>query len=404
MRTFISILLSASLILTPYHINNCQHILSTLPDTFTSVSANISTENSSINIAAPSAILLEASTGSVIYEKTSHQKLRPASITKIMTLILIFDALSDGRISLNDEVTTSEHASEMGGSQVFLETYETQTVETLIKCICVASANDACVAMAEYICGTEHDFVDAMNKRANSLGMTDTHFENCCGLDTDDHTTTAYDVALMSRELITKYPQIYNYTQIWMEDITHNTKRGSRPFTLANTNKLLRQYPYATGLKTGSTSLAHFCLSATASKDNIDLIAVVMAAPTPKDRFADARTLLDYGFNHCQLYVDQTPPKLPEICVKKGKTNTVHLAYSHNFSYVDTVGSDLSLISTRIVLPEYINAPVHKGDHIGDIVYSLNNQELGNVPILSTDNIAPASLVDIYLNLLSTFV
>ena len=234
---------------------------------------------------------MEASTGTIIYEKDAHSILHPASITKIMTLILIFDALDAQKISLDDVVTVSEHAASMGGSQVFLEPGETQTVDTMIKCISVASANDACVAMAEFIAGSEDAFVAQMNERAAGLGMKDTNFVNCCGLDVDNHMTSAYDVALMSRELITKHPQIHNYSTIWMENITHVTKKGSSEFGLTNTNKLIKQYAYATGLKTGSTGLAKYCVSATAEKDNIKLIAVIMAAPDYKVRFADAAHL-----------------------------------------------------------------------------------------------------------------
>ena len=267
----------------------------------------------SLGITAPSAILMEASTGTVVLEKNAHEKLPPASVTKIMTLLLIFDAISQGKIQLDDTVTTSEHAASMGGSQVFLEAGETQSVDTMIKCISVASANDASVAMAEYVAGTETLFVEMMNERAKGLGMNDTHFVNCCGLDTEGHVTSAYDIALMSRELITKYPQIHNYSTIWMENITHATKRGTEEFGLTNTNKLIRQYPYATGLKTGSTSLAKFCVSATAEKDGIELIAVIMAAPDPKGRFADATALLNYGYAKCTLYRDTD--ELPQVTV-----------------------------------------------------------------------------------------
>ena len=253
-------------------------------------------------ISAPSAILMEASTGQIIYEKNPDEKLPPASVTKVMTLLLIFDALESGQIKLADEVTTSEYAASMGGSQVFLEPGETQTVDTLIKCISVASANDACVSMAEYICGNEEEFVAKMNKRAKNLGMKNTHFVNCNGLDADGHLTTARDIALMSKELIITYPQIFDYCNIWMENITHKTQKGESEFGLTNTNKLIRQYEYATGLKTGSTGKAKFCVSATGRKDDIDLIAVIMAADDSKARVRDAITLLNYGFGKCQKY------------------------------------------------------------------------------------------------------
>lgn len=233
-------------------------------------------------MSAPSAILMEASTGQIIYEKEADKKRPPASVTKVMTLLLIFDAIESGKIKLEDEVTTSEYAASMGGSQVFLEPGETQTVDTMIKCISVASANDACVAMSELIAGSEEEFVVQMNERAKKLGMKNTVFKNCNGLDTEGHETTARDIALMSRELITKYPQIRDYCTIWMENITHTTKKGTSEFGLSNTNKLIKHYEYATGLKTGSTSKAKFCVSATAEKDGMELIAVIMAQKTVK--------------------------------------------------------------------------------------------------------------------------
>ena len=230
---------------------------------------------------------MEASTGTILYEKDADKEKPPASVTKIMTLLLIFDALSKKQITLNDTVTVSEHAASMGGSQVFLEPGETQTVDTMIKCIAVSSANDACVAMAEHICGSEDAFVAKMNTRAQVLGMKHTHFINCCGLDAEGHYTSARDIVLMSRELIIKHPDIFHYTTIWMENITHVTKRGESEFGLSNTNKLLRQYQGATGLKTGSTSKAGFCLSATAERNHISLIAVVMACQSAKERVKD---------------------------------------------------------------------------------------------------------------------
>ena len=233
-----------------------------------------------LQVSAPSAVLMEASTGQVIYEKGADEKRSPASVTKVMTLILIFDALAEGKIALTDEVVTSAYAKSMGGSQVFLEEGEVQTVETLIKCIVIASGNDASVAMAEYIAGTEGEFVRLMNERAAGLGMTGTHFVDCCGLtDSAEHVTTARDIAIMSRELINKYPEIHNYSTIWMENITHVTKQGAKEFGLSNTNKLLKMANNftVTGLKTGSTSAAKYCLAATAQKDGVRLIASIMA-------------------------------------------------------------------------------------------------------------------------------
>ena len=337
----------------------------------------------SLGITAPSAILMEASTGTVVLEKNAHEKLPPASVTKIMTLLLIFDAISQGKIQLDDTVTTSEHAASMGGSQVFLEAGETQSVDTMIKCISVASANDASVAMAEYVAGTETLFVEMMNERAKGLGMNDTHFVNCCGLDTEGHVTSAYDIALMSRELITKYPQIHNYSTIWMENITHATKRGTEEFGLTNTNKLIRQYPYATGLKTGSTSLAKFCVSATAEKDGIELIAVIMAAPDPKGRFADATALLNYGYAKCTLYRDTD--ELPQVTVpvRGGVEEELVGEYAGTFSYLSTTGQDLTDMKKKWYAKTEVEAPVEKGQQIGKLVYYLDGQELGKIEIVA---------------------
>ena len=351
--------------------------------------------SAALEIAAPSAILLEASTGDVIFEKDSNVRRSPASITKIMTLLLIFENLESGKIRLSDEVTTSAHARSMGGSQVFLEEGEVQTVDTLIKCIAVASGNDASVAMAEYIAGSEPEFVTMMNQKAQELGMSDTHFEDCCGLtNSDNHYTTARDVALMSRALITEYPQVYDYTKIWMEDITHVTKKGSSQFTLSSTNKLLKQYPYATGLKTGSTSKAKYCLSATANKDGIDLIAVVMAAPDYKVRFQDAQKLLNYGFSVSRLYTDENKDQLPVRTVLKGIAEEVPVAYKESFRYLDLKGNDVSRIEKKIILPEEFEAPVRKGEIAGKAVYLLNGKEIGSVEILFSETVEKATYRD----------
>lgn len=347
------------------------------------------------DLEAPSYILMEASTGRVICEKNATERRSPASITKIMTLLLIFEHLNTGRISLESEVMTSAYAKSMGGSQVFLEEGEIQSLKTIIKCIAVASGNDASVAAAEFIAGSETEFVKMMNDKAKELGMQDTHFVDCCGLsDSDDHYTTARDVAIMSKELITKYPQVLNYTQIWMEDITHNTAQGSSQFTLSSTNKLLKMYEWTTGLKTGSTSKALYCLSATASKDNIDLIAVVMGSPSNKVRFQDAMSLLNYGYSVSALYEDANEEKLPSVPVKGGVEDEAVLIYKEPFRYLDIEGNNLSSIEKSIVLPEEIEAPVNRGDAIGEAVYKLNGQRIGSVSILSDVTIEKAKYLD----------
>lgn len=350
-------------------------------------------ENSGIELKSPSAILMEASTGQVIYEKDADTSLHPASITKIMTLILIFDAIKDGKIGLDDEVTVSEYAASMGGSQVFLEAGEKQTVDTMIKCISMASANDACVAMSEYIGGTESAFVAKMNERAMGLGMNNTNFVNCCGLDTDGHMSTARDIALMSRELITKYPQIHDYSTIWMDTIIHSTRRGDSEFGLTNTNKLIKQYEWATGLKTGSTGLAKCCLSASANKDGIDLIAVIMAAPDSKTRFAEAVNLLNYGFNTCDIYKDDGMPLLENIRISKGKKDYVNCRYEKEFSYMFINPVNPEDISKELHINENIAAPVNEGDTIGTLDYYYNGEKIGSVNVISSENIEKADFL-----------
>ncbi|MGN0334158.1 MAG: D-alanyl-D-alanine carboxypeptidase family protein [Lachnospiraceae bacterium] len=353
-------------------------------------------EEDPVTVEAPHALLMEVTTGTVLYERDSETQTAPASITKIMTLLLIFDALESGTIKLEDEVTVSEHAASMGGSQVYLEPFEKQTVETMIKCISVASANDACVAMAEYIAGSETEFVKRMNEKADSLGMDGTHFVNCCGLDTEGHLTTAKDVALMSRELLIEYPQIHDYCTIWMENITHVTAKGSSEFGLTNTNKLIRQYEYATGLKTGSTDDAGFCVSASAKKDGIELIAVVMNGETGKSRFADACTMLNYGFANCRVYEDneESREKLPDISVKRGEKVSARIQYEKDFAYVTTTGEDLSGISKEVKVPEYLEAPVKKGDPIGEAEYRIGDRKIGTVRILCAESIEKAGYTD----------
>lgn len=346
---------------------------------------------SGVEVSAPSAILMESSTGQVIYEKDADTPRPPASVTKVMTLLLIFDALEEGKIHLEDEVTTSEYAASMGGSQVFLEPGEVQTVDTLIKCISVASANDACVAMAEYICGNEEEFVAQMNQRAEGLGMENTHFENCNGLDTDGHLTTARDIALMSRELITTYPQIHDYCTIWMENITHTTKKGTSEFGLTNTNKLIRQYEYATGLKTGSTSKAKFCVSATAKKDDTELIAVIMAADDSKARVRDAIALCNYGFGRCNKYQEDELKAVKPVEIGRGVEKTVSAAQKEPFVYVDTTGADLKAIERKVTMEKNLKAPVKKGDKVGTAKYYLNGAEIGEVDILATESVEEIS-------------
>lgn len=365
---------------------------------------NVLPVRAATEITAPSAILLEASTGQVIYEKNATERRSPASITKIMTLLLIFEALSEGKVSLQDEVVTSAHAKSMGGSQVFLEEGETQTLETMIKCIVIASGNDASVAVAEHIAGSEADFVEKMNAKATELGMVDTHFEDCCGLtDSDSHYTTAKDVAIMSRELTVKYPEVFTYTRIWMEDITHVTRRGSSTFTLSSTNKLLKWYQWTTGLKTGSTAKAKFCISATASKDGMDLIAVIMGAPDPKERFHDAEKLLNYGFSVSNLYVDENKEPLPQMRVEGGVEESVSLHYAEEFRYLDVTGRDLSAVEKELKLPESVKAPVTEGKTAGQAVFRIGGEEIGRVAVLYDASVEKAGFGDYFKKVLGVY-
>lgn len=353
--------------------------------------------NAAPEVKTPSYIVMEASTGQVICEQDADTRRSPASITKIMTLLIIFEHLKSGRIRLDDQVTTSAYAKSMGGSQVFLEEGETQTLETMIKCIAVASGNDASVAVAEYIAGSEGEFVKLMNEKAESLGMQNTHFEDCCGLtDSDGHYSSAKDVAIMSRELITKYPEVFDYTTIWMEDIKHRTAQGTTTFTLSSTNKLLKQYEWTTGLKTGSTSKALYCLSATANKDGMELIAVVMAAPDPKTRFQDAMSLLSYGYSVSQMYTDENKDPLPAQKVEGGIEDTVNLVYEGPYSYLDTAGNNLNEIEKEVSLPGSVAAPIEEGDAIGEAVYKLNGTRIGSVSILAAKGVEKAQYKDYY--------
>lgn len=345
-------------------------------------------ENDGLGIESKAAVLMEKTTGNVLYEKNADEKLSPASITKIMTLILIFDNIESGKIKLEDIVTTSEYAKSMGGSQVFLETGEQQTVDTLIKCIIVASGNDASVAMAEHIAGTEGEFVKMMNKRAKELGMNSTNFEDCCGLtDSTNHYTSARDVAIMSRELISKYPQIHNYSTIWTENITHTTDKGTKEFGLTNTNKLLKQYQWTTGLKTGSTSLAKYCVSATAKKNDIELIAVIMAAPDYKIRFSDAIKLLEYGYGKCDLYSDGISGEKVYVKIDGGVKEKVKCSPESDFNYLGMNGENLQSITKKIIKEKNVKASIKKGDVMGKYVYYIDGSEIGSTNIIAMENV-----------------
>ena len=353
-------------------------------------------ETVEIGIEAPHAVLMEVSTGTVLYEKNAKTAVSPASVTKIMTMLLIFEALEENKIKLEDTVVVSENAASMGGSQVFFEPNEKQTVDTMLKCIAIASANDACVAMAEFVSGSEEAFVNKMNQKAKELGMENTHFVNCNGLDAESHQMSAYDVALMSRELITKFPQIHEYCTIWMDTIVHQTAKGSQEFGLSNTNKLIRQYEYSTGLKTGSTSEAGFCVSATAKKENMELIAVIMNGETSKSRFQDAVTLLNYGYMNYQIYTDTDAERtlLDAMPVKGGVETMVPLKYASDFHALLMNGENVSSIEKRLELLNEVRAPIEEGQVVGTLVYYYGEKKLGEVEIIAQNSVELAKYSD----------
>lgn len=354
-------------------------------------------ENDNIlEIKSKSAILIEANSGTVIYEKNCEEKRHPASVTKVMTLLLIFDEIEEGRLSLDDTVTISKHAASMGGSQCFFEEGETQKVDDMLKCIEVASGNDAAVAMAEHIAGSEEAFVKKMNDKAETLGMTNTHFENACGLDNDNHYTCAKDISTMSRELITKHPDIYNYSQIWMDSIIHKTARGESQFDLANTNKFLKLYDGANGLKTGFTNKAGFCISATAKRNDITLIAVVMGAATKEDRNEDIKKLMDYGFSNCNIYNDNSVLENDVYAnVKNGIKKTIK-GKSNNTKQLVYFGNTEPNIEKKIELKTDLKAPIKKDTEIGKVIYYCNDKCIGEEIIYSSED-NPASTYKYYL-------
>ncbi len=328
---------------------------------------------------APSCILMEASTGLVLYEENADEALPPASVTKIMTLLLVMEAVGDGRLGWEDMVTTSEYAASMGGSQVYLEAGEEMPVWEMVKCVVVASANDAAVALAEAIAGSEEAFVAMMNTRAAELGMTSTHFENTNGLDDDttNHVTSARDIAIMSRELITKHPKILEYSSIWMDTIRNGE------FGLTNTNRLIRFYRGANGLKTGSTAKAKFCISATAERDGMQLIAVIMASPSRDERNESAKKLLDYGFANWEV-ASLEPEPLDDLVLNGGVYPTLPIKYEDS-QLVLKKGSAAKL-TKNLVLPETISAPVAAGDEVGKIEYLLDGEVVATLPIVAAED------------------
>ena len=341
-------------------------------------------------VSARRAVAMDGLTGRVLFSRKGEEQALIASTTKIMTALIVceqYNVLSQMRIP--------KEAVGIEGSSMYLQAGEVLTLQELLYGLMLSSGNDAAVALAIYCGGTVPGFVEMMNEKAVKIGLAGTHFEDCCGLtDSDNHYSCARDVAIMSRELTEKYPEVFDYTTIWMEDITHETRQGTSTFTLNSTNKLLKQYQYTTGLKTGSTSKAKFCLSATASKDGIDLIAVVMGAPDNKARCNDAQALLTYGFTICKIYSDENKEVLPPLSVQGGVEESVPIKYEGEFRYLDVNGSDLSLVEKVLELPAQIQAPAMEGEQAGRARYLLNGEEIGSVPILYGATVEKADYFD----------
>ncbi|OUN44781.1 D-alanyl-D-alanine carboxypeptidase [Anaerotignum lactatifermentans] len=345
-----------------------------------------------LGLTSKSALLMEEDTGTILYEQNSHEALPPASVTKVMTLLLIYEGERDGKFDWTDTVQVSEHAASMGGSQVFLEEGETQTAADMTKSIAIASANDAAVAMAEFLAGSEEAFVQKMNERAKELGMEDTNFVNACGLDTEGHVSSAYDIALMSRELMENFPEIKEYTTTWQDSIVHKTRRGEETFGLTNTNKLIQWYDGATGLKTGSTGNALYCLSGTAERDGMGLIAVVMAAPDYKVRFREVMQLLDYGFaNYAIEKGREKGYAMGEVPVEKGMTDTVEAVVAEEISVLVPKGKEAQWETKTELLPA-VSAPVEAGTKVGELVYLRDGEEVGRVELTAGENVEKANV------------
>lgn len=340
-----------------------------------------------IDIESPSVLLMELNSGEVLYEKDADTARRPASVTKIMTMLLAFEAIDSGKLSLDGTITVSEHAAGMGGSQVYLEVGETQTVEDMLKCMIVSSANDAAVAVGEAIAGSEEAFVAMMNEKAKALGMNHTSFANACGLEAEGHLMSARDIAILSRELLLKHPEVLDYTTIWMDTIIHKTKKGESEFGLANTNKFLKKYEGANGLKTGYTSAAGFSMSATATRNGTTLIAVVMGSETKDIRYSDAAKLLNYGFANCNIYEDnKVLDGSNQIAIEGGVKDSVTVKAENDFHHVFVGSSEAGDVTKKLVLVKEA-APVKEGDVMARMEYEQNGTSLGSVNIVAIETV-----------------
>lgn len=358
---------------------------SSLDSIYTNSSEANSIDNS-LNLESGAAVLIEQNSGKVLYDKNMHEQLRPASVTKVMTILLIMEAIDSGKISYDTQIPCSENASSMGGSQIWLDTTETLSVNDMLKAICVVSANDCTVAMAEYLEGSQEAFVQKMNEKAKELGMNDTCFKNCHGIDEDGHITSAYDIALMSKELLTKHPNITKYTTIYMDSLRNGKSE------LVNTNKLIRTYNGITGLKTGSTSLALYNLSASATRNDLSLIAVIMKAPTTKLRFAESQKLLDYGFsNYSYIKLGDSGDTVQSVSVNKGIELTINATVETTSGVLIPKGKEKQ-IEKNIILQDNLSAPIYKGQKIGEITYNLDGNNLAIIDLVSSNDVPSIGL------------
>ena len=341
------------------------------------------------------ACLIEQNSGLIIYDYNMHEKLRPASVTKIMSLLLIMEALDSGKIQLTDKIPCTEDAAKMGGSQIWLDVRETLTVEEMLKAICVVSANDCVVAMADYLEGSQDAFVKKMNQKAQELGMNDTTFKNCHGIDEDGHLTSAYDIAIMSRELLMNHPSITKYTTIWMDSLRDGKS------SLVNTNKLVRNYNGCTGLKTGSTSIALYNLSASATRNNLSLIAVVLKAPTPAIRFSNAQKLLDYGFsNYTVTSFGKKGDVIKSVEIKKGTTSSIDAILENDAEVLMSNGNNKD-VTQEIKLDDTFNAPILEGQKLGEVEFSINGNVVSTVNLVankSSDKLSFGSIIKFVMN------
>lgn len=348
-------------------------------------------------VTAPSAILMESSSGKVLFEKNPHEQRPCASITKVMTMLLVCEAIDSGKLSLDDRITASAHAASMGGSDIWLEEGETMSANDMIKATVVASANDAAVALAEHLCGSEEVFVQKMNEKANQLGMKDTVFKNCNGLDEDGHITSAYDVAVMSRELM-KHEMIFDYTSIWLDNLRDGKTQ------IVNTNKLLKTYKGITGLKTGTTNDAGCCMAASATREDMSLVAVVLGCNSGKERFSDAAALLDYGFANFSVTQLKAPDDLPKtIKVENGMQKNIGIGCDINSSIVLDKNSGSKIVS-KIDLPESIEAPVASGQKLGTVTYSLDGKAVKSFEITALQHAEQISFASVFSVLLNSII